>query len=73
MPKAIDTCCLTTLPKHVVMVGANGNRQAFQFLSELGPEQSWAWVLEMAQGEFKPVRVGDDLFLLPTAVVWGHA
>lgn len=73
MSKAIEQCRPPTLPKHVVMVGANGTRQAFPFLSDLGPQESWAWVLEMAQGEFKPVRVGDDLFILPTAVVWGHA
>lgn len=61
------------LPRFVVMVGENGNRSGFPFLSELGPQESWAWVLEMAHGEFHPVRVGEDLFILPMPAKWGHA
>lgn len=61
------------IPRHVVMIGANGNRQQFPFLSELGADESWAWVLEMAQGDFQPMRVGEDLFILPTPAVWGRA
>ena len=61
------------IPNHVVMVGSKGRRQSFPFLSELGPGESWAWVLEIAHGDFYPVRVGRDLVILPMPVAWGHA
>ena len=61
------------IPNFVVMVGTKGKRQSFPFLSDLGPDEGWQWVLEVAHGDFYPVRVGNDLIILPMPAVWGHA